>query len=54
LLFLLVRKWKPDFGKNNDADSSHRSEATDGDRENLNSNSNGQEPIKDNIVMVKF
>jgi hypothetical protein len=54
LLVFFIRKCKPDFGKNNDADSSHRYRVGDDGHENLNSNSNGQGPSKDDIVLSKF
>jgi hypothetical protein len=56
LLIFLIRKCKPGFGKNSDADSnsSHGYKVSDGDRENLNFNSNGQEPSKNNIIRTRF
>jgi hypothetical protein len=42
-IVLLIRKWKPNFGKNNGEDSSRQSSFADCDFKNSTSNSNGQE-----------
>jgi hypothetical protein len=54
LLVFFIRKWKPDFDKNNDADSSHRSSVADSGHENLKSSSNEQKSGQHSILMLRL